>query len=134
VPDYVYEEHGRRPAVLAVIAVAMIMVWVGVQAGAPWYFLAPVGLGGVMALAMAVVNRRSGMSLQGDQLALFSGQWSQTIATADIASVWEARYSDGQPSITLRLRDGSAVRIPGMCFGASVPLLSAFRARGITVA
>jgi hypothetical protein len=131
--DYHYEEQGRRPAVVAVMAVSVFMGALGASYNAPWYFFAPVAFAGLMAAIIFISNKRSGMALSGDSLRLFSGAWSRTFNVDEISRVREHRYSDGQPSLILLMHNGSSERIPGVCFGASVPLLNALRARGIPV-
>jgi hypothetical protein len=131
--DYHYQEQGRRPAVVLVFVVSVLMTALGATHGALWYFFVPVVLAGLMSAIMFISNRRSGMAISGSSLHFFSGSWARTFEIDEISCVREHRYSEGQPSITLLMHNGSSERIPGMCFGASVPLLDALKSRGIPV-
>ncbi|MFM2422713.1 MAG: hypothetical protein RL291_1243 [Pseudomonadota bacterium] len=131
--DYTYSEQSRRPATLGALAVSIAMAAVGVAYGAPWYFLAPVAVGGLMALALIVVNRKSGMALAGDQLTLFAGSWSQVVPTAKIQAVEVTEWSEGAPWLKLVLSGAPPVDIPGYCFGSAKHLVEALASRNIAV-
>jgi hypothetical protein len=105
----------------------------GLAYGAPWFFMAPVGLGCLMLAWMVIVNRRSGLTLTDNQLSLYAGRWHQRVATESIRSVKHVQWSDGGPSITLYFADGSALAVPGYCFGSGNTLIQALASRNITV-
>jgi hypothetical protein len=132
-PDYVYEEQGRRPATIMVCVLAIAMLGFGLMNDGPWYFLAPVALAGILGVIAVIGNRRSGMILRDQELRFFSGSWSKSFDPRTVVGVRELRYSEGQPTIILLFGDGTNYRIPGVCFGASVALLDALRSRGIRV-
>lgn len=131
--NYTFEQHGRRPIVAFAVALGMIMTAIGIAYGAPWQFSAITGVSTLMALAILVQNRHSGMRLEGDTLTLFSGRWRHVIDVRTIRSVRVTRWSDGQPSISLELADARPYRLPGYCFGSAQELTDTFRRRGIAV-
>jgi uncharacterized protein (DUF58 family) len=131
--DYTYSEQSRRPATLLVLALSVAMLTVGWTHAAPWYFLAPVLLAFAMLLWMVIVNRKSGMSLTGDHMHLFAGEWHEVVPTAQIRSVKVVNWSDGAPTITLSIEGAPALSVPGYCFGSANDLVRALESRGIEI-
>jgi hypothetical protein len=131
--DYTYTEHSRRPATLLALSFSAAMLAGGVAFAAPWYFLVPVILAVLMLLWMVLVNRKSGISLTGDQFSMFAGQWHQSVPTARIRSVKVVHWSDGAPTITLWVANGPDLDVPGYCFGSGDTLINALASRNIPI-
>jgi hypothetical protein len=132
--DYRYEERGRRLGVGLAAGLSGAMLLLGLAHGAPWPFLAVVGLSGAMALAIFAQDRRSGLSLEGHRLVLYRGPWRHEIDTRAIRAMRTTAWTDGQPDVWLDLDGAPAYRLPGPCVGSVERLKQAFRARGIPVA
>jgi endonuclease YncB( thermonuclease family) len=130
--DYIYSQQGRRPATLAVLALNVAALAAAIAHDVPWLYITPVALAGLMALFAVIVNRKSGMSLSGNQLTIFAGRWSQDVPTAHIQSVRVERWSDGT-TIELMVAGSSPVTIPGYCFGSSDDLIRVFANRNIAI-
>jgi hypothetical protein len=131
--DYTYSEQGRRPGTLLALALSAAMLAAGAIYAAPWFFLAPVVLATLMLLWMIVVNRKSGLSLTGDQFSMFAGQWHEVVPTSSIQSVKVVHWSDGAPMITLLVANCPGLTVPGYCFGSAEKLISALASRNIPI-
>lgn len=131
--NYTYEQQGRRAIVGFAAVLGFGMAAFGAALEAPWYFVAVPGVSALMALAIFVQNRHSGMRLEGDTLTLFSDRWRHVIDVREIRAVRVTDWSDGQPSISLVLKEAPPYRLPGYCFGSAQELSQAFRHRGIIV-
>jgi uncharacterized protein (DUF58 family) len=133
ISDYTYSEQSRRPATLLALALSVAMLTFGWTHAAPWYFLAPVLLAFGMLLWMVIVNRKSGMSVTGENLHLFAGEWHQVVPTAQIRSVKVVAWSDGAPTITLSIEGSPNLSVPGYCFGSANDLIGALESRNIEI-
>jgi hypothetical protein len=133
VVDYTYSEQSRRPGTLLALAFSSAMLAYGTFREAPWFFLAPVVAAVLMLLWMVVVNRKSGLSLTGDQFCMFAGQWHKVVPTSSILSVKVVRWSDGAPTITLFAANCPGLTVPGYCFGSADKLISALASRDIPI-
>ncbi len=129
--DYTYSENSRRPITLFALALSFAMVLFGFAYGAPWYFLAPVGLAAVMSGAMVLRNRKSGLSLTGSTFYMYAGHWAEHIAVTDITEMRVTRWSDGAPSAALLFTSGKEISIPGYCLGSAKALEDALSSRNI---
>jgi hypothetical protein len=126
--DYRYSQQGRRPASLAMLAASVAALAAAIAHDVPWLYVAPVALAGLLTLYAVIVNRKSGMSLSGNQLTIFAGRWSQDVPTAHIQSVRVERWSD-DTTIELMVTGAAPVTIPGYCFGSTDDLLQALASR-----
>ncbi len=133
VVDYTYEENSRRPVTLFATVVGVAMLAVAAAYDAPWFFVTPVLVAFLMCLWAIVSNRKSGMMLVGDELRLYAGRWSQTVLASRIRSAKITHWTDGAPSVTLKLADGTSVPIPGYCIGSAAQFTQALRGRGIAI-
>lgn len=97
--------------------------------GAPWYFMAPVGIASAIAIWAIVSNPHSGADLDKEQLIFFSQGTQTTVLTADIANMKVSRWSDGPDTVALTLTSGHVVHVPGLC--ADSNLAPALRSLGI---
>jgi hypothetical protein len=131
--NYVYAEQTRRPAIYLVAAASAAMMALAFWYGADWWFFPPILIGFSMALSMLVFNRWSGMELVGPDLLLYVGSWRRSLLVEQIVSVRVVRWMEGAPSISLDLKDGERVNIPGMCIGSVAELSDAFSNRSIPV-
>jgi hypothetical protein len=131
--DYVYAQRGRRPATLAAVAAGCAFLGYGVANGADWFWMAVVGSACLMSLAEVVADRKTGMSVSGDQVTMFSGTWSEAVPTTRIAAVIVKECSESASTITLILKRGPLVRVPAYCFGSEGDLLDALASRRIRI-
>jgi hypothetical protein len=109
------------------------MAAIGMAHAAPWYFTATAGVSTLMAAAIFLRDRRSGLLLEGGRLTLFRGAWRRAIDVGTIRRVRITRWSEGQPSVWLDVDDAPPYRLPGECFGSAEALGRVFRQRGIPV-
>ena len=131
--EYRFEQRGRRPIVAMAAILGAGMAAIGIVHAAPWYFTATAGVSALMAAAIFLRDRRSGLLLEGGRLTLFRGAWRRAIDVGTIRRVRITRWSEGQPSVWLDVDDAPPYRLPGECFGSAEALGRVFRQRGIPV-
>ena len=131
--DYTYEERSRRPLTILAWFIGLIMLGVAVNVGAQWWFYLPIGLFMLMVTWMLIADKVSGMRLEGADLELYSGKWQRKIVCEEIVSMDIKEWSDSAPTITLRMRDGENIAVPGMCFGAWKTFANALEQRGVVL-
>lgn len=126
--------RGRNPrtaAVLLGVWVALVLVWVGLEA-APWIMIG-VGLFTLPALWDLITDRPSGLILTGDSLHWFSGRRSDTIPLAQIKAVRLDRRLDLSYRVSIVLRDDRRIRLPQECLPEIPTLDAALTQAGIRV-
>jgi hypothetical protein len=128
-PLYTYHLSGRRPGTIFALCVSMLMLGVGVQYGAPWYFLAPVGLAGLMMVWAILSNPKTGSVLTTEKLHFFNRGTEETVLVSDITSMSVRSWTDGPDTVTLRLKSGGTLAVPSLC--ADSKLAPALRALGV---
>jgi hypothetical protein len=131
--DYHYSERSRRPIVFVIGAISLVMVMIAYHYNAEWYFFIPLGLSLAMSLWSIIVDRLSGMDLAGTSITMFAGNWKNTIDIADIAAVKITRWTDGAPTVVLKLKNGKSETVPGYCLGSSKEFSDALAERGVPV-
>jgi hypothetical protein len=129
-PLYSYRLSGRRPGTLFALFASTAMLTVGIVYSLPWYFLAPVGLAGLMSLWAIFSNPKTGSVLSSKKLYFFNRGTEQTVLITDIASMKVSRWTDGPDTVALKLKAGSVVHVPSLC--ADSKLAPALRELGIS--
>jgi hypothetical protein len=114
-PIYAHNLAGRRPIMALVLLVAAVMIALGMQHDAPWFFLAPAVLAVLMALWAVISNPQTGIKLTKTTLHYYNRDHKRDIAVAHIRSVKIDSDIDGGPSADLVLASGEKVHIPAMC-------------------
>jgi hypothetical protein len=128
-PIYTYRLSGRRVMMVVALGVCAVMLAFAAYEGAPWYFYAPVGLAGAMALWAIIANPQSGSELNAQSLSFFYQGKTQTIPIADITAMKVTRWSDGPDTVALHLRSGETIHVPSLC--ADSKLAIALRDLGV---
>lgn len=131
--DYHHHEKTRRPATYVWTALFAGVLLFAFFNNAPWYFMLPVLFGLSLLVWAIIVNRKSGMNLNGSSLTMFSGKWQKAITFSDITCVKIKHWSDGAPSIDIVMKNAKPERVPHNCFGSAKELSDALAARGIPV-
>jgi hypothetical protein len=126
---YSYLLSGRRPAMIFVLGVSVMMLAFAAHYEAPWYFLVPVGLSAAMALWAIITNPQTGLTLNADTLHFFNRGTQETVQIRDVASMKVTKWSDGPDTVALTLTSGRIVYVPSMC--ADSKLAVALRELGI---
>ncbi len=126
---YSYHLSGRRAGTIFVVILFMLMAVFGVSYGAPWYFLAPLALGGGMAIWAIIANPQTGSTLTAQHLSLFNRGEHETIDIADISHMEIRRWTDGPDTVILTLTSGRIVQVSSMC--ADSKLAVALRDLGV---
>jgi hypothetical protein len=111
-PIHAHHQSGRRPLTLAMLAFAVGMVALGLAYGAPWYWMAIVGLPTLALLFMVWTNTQSGSLITAENLLFFHGKTDRTLRIADIVGVHIHRWSDGPDAIALLMKSGERIDIP----------------------
>ena len=78
-------------------------------------------------------NRVSGADLSTTELSLYANQWRKVIHVKDIAEVKIMTWSDGAPSLALRMKDGALETIPGYCIGTPMAFADEAAKLGLAV-
>jgi hypothetical protein len=130
---YQYEEKSRRPATILALMLFIAMTMIALYAKADWYFFIPIVIGGAMLVWMVIVNRTSGARLNEQRLYLYIGTWQKTINVSDMASLKVTRWSDGAPTLTLKLKTGKSELVSSNCVGDSKTFCAALEQLGIPV-
>lgn len=112
---YTHRLSGRRPMTFFGFGVFVVMIVMGISDAAPWYFMAPVGVAGVMLIWLIFENPQSGSDLTSETLTFFHRKNRTAISIADIASMKVTRWTDGPDTVMLRLKSGDVVHVPSMC-------------------
>jgi hypothetical protein len=126
---YSYLLSGRRPAMIFVLGVSVMMLAFAAHYEAPWYFLVPVGLSAAMALWAIIANPQTGLTLNADTLHFFNRGTQETVHIKDVASMKVTKWSDGPDTVALTLTSGRIVHVPSMC--ADSKLAVALRELGV---
>ena len=129
-PLYSYRTSGRRPGTIAAFCLFALILGFGITYGAPWYFLMPVGLFGLLIVWAIVANPQTGLVLTRYELQFFNRSTKQAVAVDDIAGMTVGQWSDGPDTVTLHLKSGQMVQVPSLC--ADSKLAPALRVLGIT--
>jgi hypothetical protein len=126
---YSYQLSGRRPAMIFVLGLSLIMAAFAAHYKAEWYFFVPVGLSIAMALWAILANPKTGSTLTAQTLHYFHRNTKETIYIKDIATMKVTNWSDGPDTVALTLKSGKRVNIPSLC--ADSKLAHALRDLGI---
>jgi hypothetical protein len=126
---YSYLLSGRRPAMIFVLGVSVMMLAFAAHYEAPWYFLVPVGLSAAMALLAIIFNPQTGSTLNAETLDFFNRGTQETVQIRDVASMKVTKWSDGPDTVALTLTSGRIVHVPSMC--ADSKLAVALRELGV---
>jgi hypothetical protein len=130
---YEYEENSRRPFTILALAMSIAMIAVVAYVQADWYFYVTALLAASMLAWMVAFNRVSGARLNQQRLYLYIGTWQKSINVADMAGLKVTRWSDGAPTLTLKLHTGKSEMISGNCVGDSKSFCAALEQLGIPV-
>ena len=126
--------RARRPATIFALAAATGFLAFGFLKGAPWWWHPPVLLAVLLAGYAVFLNPRSGIHLDARRFSVFSGSWTRSVALADLASVDIVDWSEGPPSATAYLKDGTSFAIPSMCLPERTVLVDALGRFGVPLA
>jgi hypothetical protein len=129
-PIYTYELIGRRPAMIFVLIVSVLLMIIAASYSAPWYFLLPIFLSGAMAFWAVIANPKTGSTLTTEALHFFNRGTPEIVQINDIVSMKITSFSDGPDTITLNLVSGRVVHVPSIC--ADSKLAVSLRSLGIT--
>jgi hypothetical protein len=130
---YEFEEKSRRPATILALMLFIAMTAIALYMKADWYFFIPVVIGGAMLVWMVIVNRVSGSRLNQQRLHLYIGTWQKTISVSEMAGLKVTRWSEGAPTLTLKLKTGKSELISSNCVGDSKTFCAALEQLGVTV-
>jgi hypothetical protein len=127
---YIYELSGRRPAMIFVLAVSILLLAIAASYSAPWYFLLPVFLSATTALWTIIENPKTGATLTAETLHFYYRRTQEIVSIKDIVSMTITKWSDGPDTVTLNLKSRRVVHIPSLC--ADSQLAVALQHLGIT--
>jgi hypothetical protein len=126
---YTYQLSGRRPAMILVLGLSLIMGIFAAQYKAEWYFFLPVGLSFAMALWAIITNPKTGSVVTAQTLHYFYRNTKETIYIKDIATMKVTNWSDGPDTVALTMKSGKRVDVPSLC--ADSKLARALKELGI---
>ncbi len=130
---YYHRAAGRRMATLIALAAATCFLVFAALYNAPWWFYPPVLLAFAPAAWAVLSNPQSGMRLNAQQLTFFSGSWSRSVGVTEVASISITDWSEGPPTATINLKDGSGFDVPLMCLPLREIFVCELRAHGVSV-
>ncbi len=124
---------GRSTATIAALAGSTCLLAIAIVGGAAWWFYPPVVFAAFGSAYMVLRNPQSGATIDAGQFRVYSGNWSHTLDVADIASISIVEWSEGAPTVTANLKDGSSFTIPSACLPGKQALADAARQCGIAL-
>lgn len=130
--QYSHTRAGRRPVTILALTVSIGFLAFGAAYGAPWWWYPPALFAALLAGYAALCNPQSGICLDQRQLCVFSGAWQRTVALADLRSISIDDWSEGPPTATAHLKDGTSFAIPSLCLPKKAVLIDVLQHFGIS--
>jgi hypothetical protein len=107
------------------------MIWLAWQAAAPWYSFPPLLFAFLAGLWMLAVNRRSGLLVSCNGIAVRDGPRSRFFARDRLQAFKVNQWSEGPDEIILVLVEETHYHIPSHCLGDSRRVRAALGVLGI---
>lgn len=132
-PDLIYRRTGRRAETLAAMIAAVAFLLLALAWNAPPYVYGPIAL--AIALLGLVLKRNPvyGMHLTTEIWTLYIDGAEKVVPLDSLASVRFAHWTDGAPTVSVRMRDGTEEDIPSLGLPPEDILAEALVTRGIRV-
>ena len=131
--EFRHTTAGRRPATILGLAASTCFLALGAIYGAPWWWHPPVLFAVGLASYAVFFNPQSGIHLNSRQLSVFSGSWTRSVERAELISISIVDWSDGPPTATAILDDGTSFAIPSMCLPERAVFVDALKRFGIAI-
>jgi hypothetical protein len=132
-PDLIFRRTGRRAETLAAMIAFVGCLVLALAWNAPAYVYGPILLAIALLGLMLKRNPIFGMHLGPDVWTLYIDGAEKVVPLDRLASVRFTHWTDGAPTVSLHLRDGTEEDIPSLGLPPEDILSEALEARGVTV-
>lgn len=128
---YHHSKPGRNLAMILGLCGSAGFLLFGLAYAAPWWWYPPVLFAVLVTGYSVLLNPQSGMQLDAERMQVFSGGWRRTVDLAHLSRIAIEDWSDGPPSVTAHLRDGTSFAIPSVCLPERRVLVDALDRFGV---
>jgi len=131
---HTFEQTTRNWAIGAAVVACMAFAAFGQSQGAPWFWIAIVGLPALALLASWLVATRGGWSISPAELYFHTGEsWDLRLRPEQVLWAEIIPDSEGPDAVRLHLQSGSVRELPVFCVGKADNLADALRGVDIEV-